>query len=161
MYLILGAQFKSFIQPFIIAFAIPFSGVGFILFLVISQTPFSLLLMYAAAALIGICVNDSIVLISFINTQRRKGIDIFEAVVEGAVVRLRPIILTSITTIAGLFPMAVGLGGKSSLWAPMASTIMFGLLFSTIGTLLIIPCVYGILDDFLKLLGKKMKTEGE
>ncbi|MGD9201083.1 MAG: efflux RND transporter permease subunit [Chitinispirillia bacterium] len=161
MYLILGAQFKSFVQPFIIAFAIPFSAVGFILFLVISQTPFSLLLMYAAAALIGICVNDSIVLISFINTQRRKGIDIFDAVVEGAVVRLRPIILTSITTIAGLFPMAVGLGGKSSLWAPMASTIMFGLTFSTIGTLLIIPCVYGILDDFLRLLGKKMKTEGE
>lgn len=161
MYLILGAQFKSFLQPFIIAFAIPFAGTGFILFLVISQTSFTILLMYAAAALIGICVNDSIVLISFINSLRRKGSTTTDAVIEGCVVRLRPIILTSITTIAGLFPMAVGLGGKSDMWAPMASTIMFGLIFSTIGTLLIIPCIYGILDDILSALGKKMKTEGE
>ena len=91
----------------------------------------------------------------------RKGIDTADAVIEGAVTRLSPIMLTSITTIGGLLPMAIGIGGKSPVWAPMASTIIFGLFFSTMGTLLIIPCVYGIFADIAKKLGVKMKLEGE
>jgi multidrug efflux pump subunit AcrB len=83
-----------------------------------------------------------------------------EAVAEGAAVRLRPIILTSVTTMGGLIPMATGIGGQSDL-SPMASTVIFGLLFSTIGTLTVIPCVYGVIDDITVKLGRRMKLEGE
>lgn len=161
MFVILGAQFKSFIQPFIMIFAIPFAFVGCILFLILSRTPLSIVVLFAGVALAGICVNDSIVLISFINSLRRKGIETMEAILEGATVRLRPIILTSVTTIGGLTPMAIGLGGRSETWAPMASTIIFGLFFSTVGTLFIIPCVYGIINDITGFFGKKMRAEGE
>ncbi|MBD3239078.1 MAG: MMPL family transporter [Chitinivibrionales bacterium] len=161
MYVILGAQFKSFFQPLIIGTAISFAFVGCVLFLLISGTPLSIVVMFAGVALTGICVNDSIVLISFINGLRRRGVPTHEAVVEGCGVRLRPIILTSVTTIGGLFPMAVGLGGRSDIWAPMASTIMFGLLFSTVGTLLVIPCLYGIFDDMAVKFGFTMRLEGE
>ena len=161
MFVILGAQFKSFIQPFMMIFAIPFAFVGCILFLILSRTPLSIVVLFAGVALAGICVNDSIVLISFINSLRRKGIETMEAVLEGAAVRLRPIILTSVTTIGGLTPMAIGLGGRSETWAPMASTIIFGLFFSTVGTLFVIPCIYGIINDITEFFGKKMGTEGE
>lgn len=161
MYVILGAQFKSFIQPFMMILTIPFAFVGCILFLVLSRTPLSIVVLFAGVALAGICVNDSIVLISFINSLRRKGIATTQAVLEGAAVRLRPIILTSVTTIGGLTPMAIGLGGRSDTWAPMALTIIFGLFFSTVGTLIVIPCFYGILDDITGLFGKKMRLEGE
>lgn len=161
MYVVLGAQFKSFLQPFMMIFAIPFAFIGCILFLVISRTPLSIVVLFAGVALAGICVNDSIILISFINSLRRKGTETMEAVLEGAAVRLRPIILTSVTTIGGLTPMAIGLGGRSETWAPMASTIIFGLFFSTVGTLFIIPCVYGIMHDITRFFGKKMKLEGE
>ncbi len=161
MYVILGAQFKSFFQPLIIGTAISFAFVGCVLFLVISGTPLSIVVMFAGVALTGICVNDSIVLISFINGLRHRGVPTHQAVVEGCGVRLRPIILTSVTTIGGLFPMAVGLGGRSEIWAPMASTIMFGLVFSTVGTLLVIPCLYGIFDDMAAKFGFTMRLEGE
>lgn len=161
MYIILGAQFKSFIQPFMMFFTITFAFVGCILYLVISHTPLSFIVLYAGVALAGICVNDAIILISYINSLRRKGMATYEAVIEGATVRLRPIILTSITTIGGLTPMAIGLGGYSATWAPMASTVIFGLFFSTVGTLVVIPCVYGIFDDLMKGLGFKMRLEGE
>ncbi len=161
MYCIMGAQFKSFTQPLIIGASIFFAFVGCVLYLLVSGTPLSIVVMFAGVALVGVCVNDAIVLISFINAMRRGGMSTFDAVVEGCAVRLRPIILTSVTTIAGLLPMALGLGGRSDTWAPMASTIMFGLVFSTVGTLLVIPCLYGILDDMLRGLGIRMKLEGE
>ncbi|MBD3343994.1 MAG: AcrB/AcrD/AcrF family protein [Chitinivibrionales bacterium] len=157
IYVILGTQFKSFIQPVIIMFTIPFAFVGCIMFLFFSGTPISAVVLFAGVALAGISVNDSIVLISFINNLRSKGISIADAVSEGASVRLRPIILTSVTTIAGLLPMAIGLGGHSATWGPMAATIIFGLFFSTIGTLIVIPCAYGILDDATSFFRLKKK----
>lgn len=161
IYTILGAQFKSFAQPFLIIFALPLAAIGCIWFLVITQTPFSIVVMYAGVALAGICVNDSIVLVSFINELRRNGTETADAVLEAAKTRIRPIILTSVTTIAGLASMALGIGGKSETWAPMAGTIVIGLIFSTVGTLLVIPCAYGILDDITRKLGFKMRLEGE
>ena len=160
IYIILGTQFRSYIQPILIIFTIPFSFAGVILFLVVSGTPFSTTVMYSGVALAGIAVNDSIVLISFINELKKKGYDSAHAVIEAAVTRLRPIILTSLTTIAGLIPTAIGLGGKSVVWGPMASTIIFGLIFSTFTALVIIPCLYGILDEGrTKRLRKKMAVE--
>jgi len=161
MYIILGTQFKSYAQPLIMLLTIPFAFSGCVLFLVLSGTSLSIVVLYAVVALAGIAVNDAIVLISFINAQRRAGMNAKEAVVSGAAMRLRPIILTSVTTMGGLVPMAIGAGGTTGMWGPMASTIIFGLLFSTVGTLIVIPCVYGILNDITSLFGFKMKLEGE
>jgi multidrug efflux pump subunit AcrB len=159
IYVVLGAQFKSFLQPFIMIFTIPFAFVGCILFLIVSGTPISVVVLYAGVALAGICVNDSIVLISFINNLREKGTEVEEAIIQGGAVRLRPIILTSVTTIGGLLPMAVGLGGYSKTWGPMAATVIFGLFFSTVGTLIVIPCVYGIFNDIMRKFGKRVTME--
>lgn len=170
IYIILGAQFKSYGQPFLILFSVPFAFAGVILFLVLSGTPFSTTVMYAAVALAGIAVNDSIVLISFINDLREKNYSTYDAVLEAATTRLRPIVLTSFTTIAGLIPTAIGIGGRSVVWGPMASTIIFGLLFSTITALIFIPCLYGIFDDIRtskvirkeeRQVKRQMKREGE
>ncbi|MFW6223634.1 MAG: efflux RND transporter permease subunit, partial [Spirochaetota bacterium] len=147
IYLILATQFKSYTQPILIMFTVPFAFVGVFLYLLISGTPLSTTVIYAGIALVGIAVNDAIVLISFINEQRREGVDTGPAVIEAAKTRLRPTLLTSLTTIAGLLPTALGLGGYSVVWGPMAATITFGLLFSTITTLILIPCIYGVLYD--------------
>ncbi len=147
IYIILGTQFRSYGQPFLILFSVPFAFAGVILYLVLSGTPFSTTVMYAGVALAGIAVNDSIVLISFINNLREENYSTFDAVLRASTTRLRPILLTSFTTIAGLIPTAIGIGGRSVVWGPMASTIIFGLIFSTITALLFIPCLYGIFDD--------------
>lgn len=145
IYLILGTQFKSYTQPFLILFSVPMAFAGIILYLFISGTPFSTTVLYAGVALAGIAVNDAIVLISFINELRASGKSVADAVKEAAHTRLRPILLTSITTIAGLLPTALGLGGVSVVWQPMASTIIFGLFFSTLTALILIPLLYGLL----------------
>lgn len=147
IYTILGTQFKSYSQPLLILFTVPFAFVGVILFLVISGVALSTTVIYAGVALAGIAVNDSIVLISFINERRKEGLGVSEAVIESARLRLRPILLTSLTTIAGLLPTAIGLGGWSVVWGPMAATIIFGLIFSTITALVLIPSVYGLFYD--------------
>jgi multidrug efflux pump subunit AcrB len=147
IYLILGTQFKSYLQPGLILLTVPFAFVGVILYLFVSGTPFSTTVLYAGVALAGIAVNDSIVLVTYVNNLKRAGKTTAEAVVDGATTRLRPILLTSLTTIAGLLPTALGLGGKSVVWGPMAATIIFGLIFSTFTALFIIPSLYGILED--------------
>lgn len=147
IYAVLGAQFKSFTQPFLILLSVPIAFSGVILYLVLSGTPFSTTVLYAGVALAGISVNDSIVLIDFINEDRRIGKPVAEAVVDAAVTRLRPIFLTSITTIAGLLPTALGLGGYSVVWGPMAATIIFGLIFSTTTAVTVVPALYGLLFD--------------
>ena len=148
IYLILGAQFKSYLQPGLIILTVPFAFAGVVVYLFASGTPFSTTVLYAGVALAGIAVNDSIVLVSYINDLRKQGKSVAEAVAQGVTTRLRPILLTSLTTIAGLLPTALGLGGKSVVWQPMASTIIFGLVFSTLTALLVIPSLYGIVEDF-------------
>ncbi|MDC7223301.1 MAG: efflux RND transporter permease subunit [Spirochaetales bacterium] len=147
IYLILASQFNSYSQPLIILFSVPFAFMGVIFFLLLSNIPFSITVIYAGVALSGIAVNDSIVLMSFINEKRKEGRSVSQAVREAAAVRLRPILLTSLTTIAGLLPTALGLGGRSVVWGPMAGTIVFGLIFSTLTSLIYIPCLYGLLYD--------------
>ncbi|MDX9800783.1 MAG: efflux RND transporter permease subunit [Spirochaetia bacterium] len=151
VYMILGTQFKSYTQPFLILFSVPAGFAGIILYLFVSGTPFSTTVMYGAVALAGIAVNDSIVLVSFINELRKNGRSIKEAVTEAADTRLRPILLTSLTTIAGLLPTAAGIGGKSVIWQPMANTIIFGLVFSTASALILIPALYAVFYDRKKI----------
>lgn len=158
IYLILATQFKSYTQPLLILLTVPFAFVGVILFLLISGTPLSTTVIYASVALAGIAVNDTIVLVSFANDSRRdEGYAVGTAVTEASVTRLRPILLTSLTTIAGLVPTALGLGGTSVVWGPMASTIIFGLVFSTLTTLIIVPSLYGLLYDSSRRLARRQR----
>ena len=154
IYVVLGAQFKSFIQPIIIMFAVPFGMIGAMFGLLLSNATLSMVAMFGIVALSGIVVNDSIVLIDFINTYRERGSNKWYAILKGGSIRLRPIILTSLTTIFGLIPMAIGLGGKSPIWMPMAYTIIFGLSFATTMTLFVMPALYAITTDLRGLVLK-------
>jgi CzcA family heavy metal efflux pump len=154
IFLILGTQFNSYTQPLIILTTVPFAIIGAILGLLISGNPFSIVSMFGFVALAGIVVNDAIILITFINNRRQsKSLTPFQhwrSIIEAGRLRLRPIILTSLTTISGLVPLAFGIGGQSEMWAPLANVILFGLLVSTFLTLFIIPSFVTIIDDLKK-----------
>ncbi|MXY28353.1 efflux RND transporter permease subunit, partial [Candidatus Poribacteria bacterium] len=162
IYVVLGAQFKSFIQPIIIMLAVPFGMIGAMVGLFIANATLSMVAMFGIVALSGIVVNDSIVLIDFINKYRERGYNKWYAILKGGSIRLRPIILTSLTTIFGLIPMAIGLGGKSPIWMPMAYTIIFGLALATTMTLFVMPALYAITTDlravFLKNPEERFQT---
>ena len=153
IYAILGIQFNSFLQPLIILTAIPFSLIGVAIGLHVSNLPLSFMAMISLVALIGIVVNDSIILVDLINKLidktkiTDKVIDKKIILIEAGSIRLRPIILTTVTTIGGLIPMAFFATGASKTWQPMAVTIIWGIGFATILTLFIIPVIYKILDD--------------
>jgi len=146
IFLILATQFNSLLQPFVVMLTIPFGIIGFIIAFFIHAEPLSFLGIMGFVGLTGVVVNDSIVLVDFIN-KRREDLPIKEAVVEGGSLRLRPILLTTITTVCGLFTVAYGLGGLDPFLRPMALAISWGLLFATILTLIVIPCVYLIIED--------------
>jgi multidrug efflux pump subunit AcrB len=157
VYAILGAQFRSYIQPLVILGTVPLAFVGATLGLLVSGNPFSILALYGWVALAGIAVNDAIVLMTFVNYRKQQGADGGEAVVEAGRLRFRPIILTSVTTISGLLPMAVGLGGMSLTWGPMANTIVWGIGVATLMTLFMIPALQVVLmeDIVERLRGKR------
>ncbi len=155
IYVILGAQFKSFTQPIIILFAVPFGMIGAMVGLLFSNATLSMVAMFGIVALAGIVVNDSIVMIDFINKNRERGHNRWYAILKGCSIRLRPIILTSLTTIIGLIPMSLGFGGKSPIWTPMANTIIFGLAFATLMTLFVMPSLYAITTDIGGLFKKR------
>lgn len=148
IFFILALQFNSFTQPFIIMSTIPFVTLGVMVGLLVSNNPLTFVSLIGLLTLTGIVVNDSLVLIDFINRYRKEHPNqLYLAIVRACHVRMRPIILTSITTIFGLAPMAFGLGGKSVMWAPMATAIMWGLGFGTVLILSMVPAYYAILAD--------------
>jgi multidrug efflux pump subunit AcrB len=142
IYLILGAQFGSYFQPLIILATIPLAFTGVIVGLFVSNNPLSLYTMYGVVALVGIAVNASIVLISAANTRLDQGMSVNHAIIFAARRRIIPILITSLTTIAGLFSLASGFAGKSLIWGPLATAIVWGLSFSTLLTLFVIPLIY-------------------
>jgi len=150
IFLILGTQFNSYTQPLIILTTVPFALIGAMLGLLISNNPFSIIAMFGFVALAGIVVNDAIVMMHFVNEQRKGEMTVFRywrTIINAGRLRLRPIILTSLTTITGLVPMAFGIGGSSNTWSPLANVILFGLMVSTILTLYVIPSLFAVLDD--------------
>ncbi|MCK4303530.1 MAG: efflux RND transporter permease subunit, partial [Candidatus Eisenbacteria sp.] len=155
-YLILGTQFRSYVQPLVILGTVPFAFIGAMVGLLITGDRFGIVTLFGVVALAGIVVNDSIVLVSFINNARRAGADRWGSIIAGGKQRLRPIILTSVTTIGGLLPTVIGIGGSSGIWRPLASTITWGLLFSTVLTLVVIPCALSIVDDIKLRAGKPL-----
>lgn len=158
IFMLLTAQFKSLIQPFVILFTVPFAFFGAMIGLLVIRAPLSIMTLYGVVALAGIVVNDSIVLMDFINRRRREGADRWRAIMKGASLRLRPVILTSVTTIAGLMPMALGVGGTSRTWKPLANTIVWGLSMATFLTLFVIPALYAITDDLAWMKRRRART---
>ncbi len=142
MYLILGTQFRSYWQPLMIMTTIPMAFIGVVLGMLITRNPMSLFTLYGIVALAGIAVNAAIVLISAANARLDAGMSLLHATLYAARRRVIPILITSLTTIAGLFSLAAGLGGHSLLWGPVATAIVWGLAFSTLLTLIVIPLIY-------------------
>jgi multidrug efflux pump subunit AcrB len=144
IYLILGTQFRSYFQPLMILVTVPMAFTGVILGLLITDTPLSLFTLYGIVALSGIAVNSAIVLISAGNARLRMGMSPLHATLYAARRRVIPVLITSLTTVAGLFSLATGLGGKSLLWGPVATAIVWGLIFSTVLTLLMVPLLFRV-----------------
>lgn len=165
VYAVMAIQFENFLYPFVIMFSMPATIVGVLGGLFITGLPLSIPALIGVIMLAGIVVNNAIVLVDYINIVRRKGVDRFEAILEAAPSRVRPILMTTLTTILGMIPLALGLGQGAEAQQPMAITIIFGLAVSSLFTLLLIPVVYTYLDDLSgKVVGmfqKKSKKQEE
>ena len=146
VYLVMASQFESFLHPFIIIFTLPLGAIGVIGALAITGRSINIVAMIGAVMLAGIVVNNAIVLVDAVNQRRRSGMGRTEALVTAGSDRLRPILMTSATTILGLLPMALGLGEGAELRAPLAITVIGGLSVATVLTLIVIPVVYSLVD---------------
>jgi multidrug efflux pump subunit AcrB len=147
IFLILATKFNSLVQPFIIMIAIVFGIFGAFIGLLLHNMEFSFMAFLGLVGLIGVVVNDSIVMVDFINRLRIQGKDRRESIIEAGRLRLRPVILTTLTTVCALAPVAYGIGGLDPFLQPAALTLSWGLLFGTPLTLLFIPCLYAVVDD--------------
>jgi len=148
VFMVLAAQFESVIQPFIIMLTIPLAGVGTVLTFIILGKTLNMMAYIGIIMLGGIAVNNAIILIDRINQLREDGLDKLEAIILGGTQRIRPILMTSLTTILALVPLTIGIGESASLRSPMALAVIGGLVSSTLLTLVVIPCVYWIFDAF-------------
>jgi len=146
VYLVMASQFESLLHPLLILIAVPMAVGGSVFGLYITQTHLSVVVFIGLIMLAGIVVNNAIVLVDRINQLRQEGRDKMDAISEAAKSRLRPIIMTTLTTALGLSPMALGLGDGSEVRAPMAITVIFGLTLSTLLTLVVIPVLYALFD---------------
>jgi HAE1 family hydrophobic/amphiphilic exporter-1 len=163
VYLVMASQFESLIHPFIIMFTVPLGLVGAIVGLFVTQTAISVMVFIGVIILVGIVVNNAIVLIDYANQLRRDGMPKRQALIQAGSVRLRPILMTTLTTVLGLLPMSLGFGEGAEIRAPMAITVMFGLMLSTLLTLIVIPVVYELLDRKVyaaDLAEKQSKLDG-
>ncbi|MBN2416411.1 efflux RND transporter permease subunit [bacterium] len=145
-YMVMASQFESLIDPFIILFTVPLSVIGVALGLFLTGTTLSVMAMIGIIMLVGIIVNNGIVLVDYINQLRERGMEMYEAIVLAGDARMRPVLMTALTTILAMVPLALGLGESGENWAPMARSVIGGLLVGTILTLLIVPVVYSSVE---------------
>ncbi|MDY6787791.1 MAG: efflux RND transporter permease subunit, partial [candidate division WOR-3 bacterium] len=150
VFLVMAGQFESFIDPFIIIFSLPFAFVGVIWALFITNTALSVMGFIGMLMLVGIVVNNAIVLVDFTNQLRLKGMPVSEAVPLAGKTRLRPVLMTALTTMSGLMALAVSTGSGSALWRPLGIVVVGGLLVATLVTLIIIPVLYSIAESRIK-----------
>ena len=146
VYIVMASQFESILHPFIIIFTIPLAIIGVLIFLYLFNIPASVVVFLGGIMLAGIVVNNAIVLVDYINQLRARGMKKIEAIIMAGSVRLRPIMMTTATTVLGLLPMALGMGDGAEIRTPMAITVIIGLMTSTLLTLVVIPTVYSVLD---------------
>ncbi len=150
VYMVMAVQFEAITYPFIIMFSMPATFIGIILGLIVTGRPLSIPAFIGIIILAGIVVNNAIVLVDYINILRKKGLERDEAILKAGPNRLRPILMTTLTTILGLIPLTLGIGEGAETQASMATVVVFGLSFSTLVTLLLVPVVYTYFDDFEK-----------
>ena len=146
VYIVMATQFESLLYPFIIMFTIPFAMSGVFIALWLTSTPLSLIALIGAIMLVGIVTKNGIVMVDYMNLLVERGSTISDAVIEGGKSRLRPVLMTSLTTVLGMLPMALGIGEGSETWQPMGIAVVGGLLMSTIITLFIVPSLYAMLE---------------
>jgi len=144
VYIVMASQFESLKMPFIIMFSIPFAFTGVILALYITNTTLSVIAALGAIMLVGIVVKNAIVLVDYINLMRDRGYVLDEAIIESGKSRLRPVLMTALTTILGMLPLALSTGEGSEIWSPMGISIIGGMIFSTIITMIIVPIIYRV-----------------
>jgi HAE1 family hydrophobic/amphiphilic exporter-1 len=153
VYMVMAAQFESLLDPFIVMFAIPFTFTGVILAYILTNTPLSTIAFLGIVMLTGIVVNNAIVLISYINILRARGYKVIDAVTEGGRDRLRPVLMTTFTTLFAMIPMALSRGEGSEIWQPLGITMIGGLSVSTLITLLFVPTLYAVFESRIKKNG--------
>ena len=157
IYALLAAQFENFLLPFIIIGSIPLALVGIIWGLIVFGQAVNVMVMIGMILLAGVVVNNAIVLIDFIQLTIERGSSRTEAVIESCRTRLRPILMTTMTTVLGMLPLSLGIGEGSEVYRGMAITVMCGLTFSTLLTLVVIPILFTIVEDFIEKLAKLLK----
>ncbi len=150
VYMVMAAQFESLLDPFIVMFAVPFTFTGVILGFILTGTTLSVITFLGIVMLMGIVVNNAIVLISYINILRARGLSMLEAVTVGGKERLRPVLMTTITTLVGLLPLAISTGEGSEVWQPLGITMIGGLSISTFITMLFVPTLYAVFEARIK-----------
>lgn len=153
IYAILAAQFRSYVQPLVVMSVVGFAYIGVVVGMWVLGYSISMYVLYALVGLAGIVVNDSLVLIDFANNERARGVAALEAIRSASLKRFRPILLTTLTTIAGLAPMALGLGGRSPVFAPFAAAIVFGLGAASLLTLFVVPALYLVVEGVKRRVG--------
>ncbi|MBI3539807.1 MAG: efflux RND transporter permease subunit, partial [Candidatus Eisenbacteria bacterium] len=155
VYLVMAALFESLIQPFAIMLALPFAFVGIAWMCLLTGSPFNLMAQIGLLILVGIVVNNGIVLVYHVHQLRARGVERAVAIREAARDRLRPILMTTLTTILGLMPLAFGNTGVGGvLYYPLARTVIGGLAASSVMTLLLVPCLYTLLEDGWTMVGR-------
>ena len=159
VYAVMAVQYESFFNPFVIMFSVPTALIGVVLSLVIMQRNFSVPAFIGVIMLVGIVVSNAIVYVDYLNQLREGGMELYEAVLEAGRVRLRPILMTAMATILAMLPMAMGIETGSESMAPVASAVIGGLIVSTLVTLVLVPVMYTLLDDFINYVKKNFRQK--
>jgi HAE1 family hydrophobic/amphiphilic exporter-1 len=158
---VMASLFESFLDPFIILFSIPLSIIGIVIIYLMTNTIFNALTLVGLLVLIGVMVNNGIILVDYTNLLRKRGYSLNDAIIEAAGSRLRPILMTTLTTVLGLAPMAFIPGEGSELVAPIGKTVFGGLSFGTLMTLFLMPTLYAILNKRTEEIQAKRKLRRE
>ncbi len=150
VYMVMASQFEDFVKPLIVMASVPFAVIGLVAALLVTNTTFSILAFAGGILLVGIVVNNAIVLIDYMSTLRGRGLSLEDAVIKGGRTRLKPILMTSLTTILGLLPMSLGFGAGAELRYPIGRAVVGGLVTSTLITLVLIPVLYIVVEGTIK-----------
>ena len=152
--MVMASTFESLLHPFTILLTIPLAAVGTVWAFLLIGKPLSMMAYIGIIMLAGIAVNDSIILVDAINKLREKGLSLRDAIIAAGQNRIRPIVMTSLTTILALLPLTLGIGESASLRSPMAIAVIAGLITSTLLTLVVIPCLYYVFEDIKERIFK-------
>jgi HAE1 family hydrophobic/amphiphilic exporter-1 len=160
VYMVMASQFESLVDPLLIMFSVPFAIIGLTGMLLITNTTFNLLAFVGAILLVGIVVNNGIVLIDFMETLRKRGVPLRDAIIQGGRTRLKPVLMTTLTTIFGMTPMAIGIGTGSELQLPLGRAVVGGLATSTLITLVLIPTIFWVVETKIRPRFSRMSVSG-